>query len=429
MWLIAPNTDGTFASFPSAPEEEDSISESSWLWDMLASSVAWSTKHSPSSTWRKRWKRSAWLRSLCGRILKPSTAQRGVDAWTSSLAATHASLSASSVDSVDQMILDICGPTFCEWSASVNRPSVFLRTSATTSARASMRSPEASKQWGTTLRRACLQRRKQARPISGRGCSSSPSEGMWRTAATSQPGTPLEKLSTKEGEEATLGCRLYRDGKDGQRINQTVSLEMQAKLMASDLFPTPYGFSAGNGPDGNEFSTAIRKWQQAADLWTTIRNSQGGMDPKGGGEGRGGANLQRQAVDVSKDLWGTMTCPAPHDSSKSAGRFRPDREFKELASQAARVWLALRSSLQDPSNSNNGEASSSDAPGLPRLYLNPLFVQWLMGWPVIAGIGSSFSATAWSHYRQRMRSALSGLVCDLPRTLENESEYFDEQAA
>jgi len=45
---------------------------------------------------------------------------------------------------------------------------------------------------------------------------------------------------------------------------------------------------------------------------------------------------------------------------------------------------------------------------LPRL--NPRFVCWLMGWPEIVPIGSGFSATAWCLFRQRMRSALCGLV-------------------
>lgn len=47
---------------------------------------------------------------------------------------------------------------------------------------------------------------------------------------------------------------------------------------------------------------------------------------------------------------------------------------------------------------------------LPRL--NPRFVCWLMGWPEIVPIGSGFSATEWSRFRQRMRSALCGLLCD-----------------
>jgi hypothetical protein len=42
--------------------------------------------------------------------------------------------------------------------------------------------------------------------------------------------------------------------------------------------------------------------------------------------------------------------------------------------------------------------------------LNPCFVAWLMGWPPIASTGFGFSETAWSIWRQDMRSALSQLA-------------------
>ena len=45
--------------------------------------------------------------------------------------------------------------------------------------------------------------------------------------------------------------------------------------------------------------------------------------------------------------------------------------------------------------------------------LNPRFICWLMGWPEIVPIGSGFSAMEWFRYRQRMRSVLCGLVCEV----------------
>ena len=44
-----------------------------------------------------------------------------------------------------------------------------------------------------------------------------------------------------------------------------------------------------------------------------------------------------------------------------------------------------------------------------RRSLNPRFVAWLMGWPPPASTGFGFSATAWSRWRQAMRSALLSL--------------------
>jgi hypothetical protein len=37
-------------------------------------------------------------------------------------------------------------------------------------------------------------------------------------------------------------------------------LERITGAQESGLWPTPYGFQAGNGPDGNEYSTFVRKW-------------------------------------------------------------------------------------------------------------------------------------------------------------------------
>lgn len=42
--------------------------------------------------------------------------------------------------------------------------------------------------------------------------------------------------------------------------------------------------------------------------------------------------------------------------------------------------------------------------------LNPVFVSWLMGWPLIVPTGSDSLAKEWCHYKQRMRSQLLLLV-------------------
>jgi len=45
--------------------------------------------------------------------------------------------------------------------------------------------------------------------------------------------------------------------------------------------------------------------------------------------------------------------------------------------------------------------------------LNPMWVAWLMGWPLLEPIDSECWETEWSRYRQHMRSALSGLLSDI----------------
>ena len=50
------------------------------------------------------------------------------------------------------------------------------------------------------------------------------------------------------------------EGPEGSLRSTTGSLAKQV----ANQWPTPYGFHAGNGPDGNEFSSAVRKWPTPA---------------------------------------------------------------------------------------------------------------------------------------------------------------------
>lgn len=62
--------------------------------------------------------------------------------------------------------------------------------------------------------------------------------------------------------------------------------------------------------------------------------------------------------------------------------------------------IASRSFHPDPATSPAG-APSSTATRASRRRLNPRFVSWLMGWPLLGDTGSDCSATASSHYKQR----------------------------
>jgi hypothetical protein len=65
-----------------------------------------------------------------------------------------------------------------------------------------------------------------------------------------------------------------------------------------------------------------------------------------------------------------------------------------------------------PASKSDGQPSSN-AGLTSRRRLNPLFVRWLMGWPLVEpidGTGSASSATAWCQFRQHMRSHFLRLV-------------------
>lgn len=74
---------------------------------------------------------------------------------------------------------------------------------------------------------------------------------------------------------------------------------------------------------------------------------------------------------------------------------------RPIPSQAVR----FQSSLRDPENSISGATSLPTTPRSPRLYLNPIFDEWLMGWP-LGWTGSLL--VEMESYLFRQRQALSG---------------------
>jgi hypothetical protein len=102
-------------------------------------------------------------------------------------------------------------------------------------------------------------------------------------------------------------------------------------------------------------------------------------------------------------VWRT---PAAADADRGAHP-SPDVKAGEhsLTTQAA----GFLSSRPAPEISTPGDPSSS-----ARRSLNPLFVEWLMGWPP-GWTSCACSATALSRWSRRMRSALSSLaISDAP---------------
>ncbi|WP_234902282.1 hypothetical protein [Agrobacterium rubi] len=124
--------------------------------------------------------------------------------------------------------------------------------------------------------------------------------------------------------------------------------------------------------------------------------------------------LTGQALDMeayqTSNTWPTPTAMNRPRSDETLEKCRTRR--KEKAGQNTVPLyledLASRLSLQDREMLTDGGTSSPE-----RRSLNPLFVEWLMGWPpgwtLLAWTDSGCSATELSHWKQRMRSALLSL--------------------
>lgn len=385
MWLYVPRS----TCSPSAPVVEDSISASSWQFQALARSAWWRGKPSPSRTWYQRWNKVSWLRLLCGAMPEPSTAGAGVDAWTASLAASRANRIAWRDASRGNSTSEIYGPTpDASWS-SRGRGSSLSRTSAACSRRGLTKSLEPSG-YGETfaslvsrLRSDCSRRRKSARAMSGSGSSSSawltpdaPNGGRSSSAEVSPTG--MKPYGTK----AQVGLRAFQES----------------------AWPTPTANDwKGSGPTMDHADKKMcgdRLDYATEQLWSMPRSSDG---EKGGPNqtfGAGGTPLPAQAVQ-----WAT-----PSVADTTGGRMtRSGDRSNELLLKGQSERLS--SSLQDRIIYPVGQVSSH-----PRRSLNPLFVEWLMGWPpgwtLLAWTDFACSAMELSHFKQRMRSALSAI--DLP---------------
>ena len=197
--------------------------------------------------------------------------------------------------------------------------------------------------------------------------------------------------------------------------------------MFVENWPTPMaGTPAQNGNSAagnNDFSR--RAEELAARMWGTPRGSDGEKGGPNMSFGAGGTPLPAQAAKwptpASRDHKGENA--AAH-LENGTGRLHLDQLPNFVAHSFSRpapeTWAHGRTPLPTIRLSRRlfrSATSRMPAATLRRLSkretwtkrrLNPLFVEWLMGWPPGHAL-CDCSATEWSLYVQRMRGALSHL--------------------
>lgn len=361
MWLFIP---GASTSFPSVPEEAGSISDWSWHAEVLARSVWWRGKPSPSPTWSKRCAKVSWLQRLCGAMPEPSAAESGAASWMASLAASRASLTASPASASARKTSATSGAR--RGASLCNRApgSPSSRMSAACSPRAAPSGcGETFADWASRLRLDSSRRQRLARAINASACSSSRWPAMrcgdGATKSLPRPGTPT-----------------------GGRIETAVA-----------NWSTPRASDAEKGGPNQVFISGGTPLPAQAVQWATPRSEMARAlgDPKHITPRRGSGNIEDQVL-----RWPTPTSLS-FGNSHQPGNSRSYNRTMELAS-----------SLLGPETSTVGERSLPE-----RRSLNPHFVEWLMGWPpgwtMLASNGSACSATALCRWKLLMRSALSQL--------------------
>lgn len=239
MWIVAP------PSYPSAPVSVDLTSPSNESFQHLASSVLWRSKPSRPQSWRTRWQRVHWMRHLSGLTCEPSTLERGVAAWISSLRASRANRSQSPASAGATPTRATSGRTSAGLSTGRDRVSSFSKTSQ---ASLLLDAPEAERpmnssdpsysDWLTELRQSSLRRRKLAHRTNENGCSSS----AWPTPQAS------DDQRDRQSDEGVI--------KWSQREKASSELAVSARLWTTpssrDWKDTEGMATEGTNPDGTD---------------------------------------------------------------------------------------------------------------------------------------------------------------------------------
>ncbi len=332
MWIYLP----TQPSSPSAPESEDSILESDWRFQALEQSVMWRGKPRAAKSWHRAWKKGGWLPRLFGRMSRPSTAQRGVDAWILSLRATHANPSPVQEPAKELKTLDTSGLRSSASSENVGQLSLFSKMSKDISPRDFVKSSKISWNWGSMRSGVFTQLPKPDLRSAETECSS------WRTPAERD-----HKGVTQDQEKAEMHLA------NGQQLH----LNDQACH-----WPTPI---VG---DAHLSSTPEAAARRIAEGKTTLS----------------------RVVDAQN--WPT---PGATDGDKMPTRHKGGNLTLEGAARGA------RSSHQVP------KETGQESPKNSGLRLNPLFVEWLMGFPS-GWISLGHSGMPLSPNAQTSHSEISG---------------------
>ena len=410
-WLYVPGGEGWNLGSPSPSETP------------TAPSVLSNGKSMPPASWSRAWKKGGYIRLLSGTIYPPLTADAGVAAWISSLRDSPVSPSAQPGSDRPTTIADTSGRTSGGLSTGRDRLSSFWRTSEHlfqldngTGDRPTWWSETSWSDWVTELRRRSSAHQTWGHHISGSASSSwatpvvSDTTGAcpgrtdlrtqvnhWGTPRVSMAKHQTAPIDRGQGkiEEQAVAWRAPKQWQtpkvatgaysypSGDKTRPFLNLEGQAETFHLDPeTPTLGPPSLPSAPNSHQ-------------LWYTPRVQQGDQtrgnttDPYGLVQ-----QATREVNETSNRLW--QTPQAFRDTGETLSEWR-DRNARKKAENENLGSLQLSLATQARGDHK-------------KMRLNPLFVEWLMGWPEqwsTARSDSDSSAMAWCHWLRRSRSALA----------------------
>lgn len=384
-------------------------------------SLTWRGKLMPPLFWRRAWERVPWLPRLSGLMLEPSTLDRGVASWIASLQAIRANPTARRESGSERTTIDGSSTEFsgssmsCGLLVSSERTSRGMRTANSAS------SSRHWKQWVTALRLECSQRPPLELPTSESDCSSWQTTRTARGAYTRDNGDPTKERASLEGQAAkwttplaSEGSRIARFAQGGRPLDG-----MARDFMEGAMWPTTKAMTGGGNSKRKERGAGGPDLQEAVRNWPTIMASDDGQKATK-------ASYQIMLSNLAPH-W-SPDCPSPSvqtirgGSTSSPTTLACYRRLRGMTCSALRseTKRLLRFGIRTRGKGWTREQPAPFVRPAFRRRLNPLFTEWLMGWP-IGWTGFEPLETEWSHWlrlsRGRLSAILSPRVSDQPSLL------------
>lgn len=409
-------------------------SKSAPAWACLAKdcepgSSTWASRCAPWLTWngkpiqppalQRAAKKEAWTTLLSGPTYSPSTLADGSERWTASLRASRAktsvwrgavlALMASEAGSFSTSstlpTLAVRGSSFWRTSQASLLPPPPLWTKPKASSK-SEQPPESWENWpsaGGTRNGSLFQRPTWAPAMGGSGGSAL--RGEWCTPicqdakhtghSPSGPGQAM-KLVYQTAQWATTNAH------DGRRPGADMASTQGANLNRDAVsWATPRANDAekrGNVTHSPNMPDLVGQSQS----WPTPRGTDGTKGGPNQAGSKGDLMLPSTAVQwptpAARD--GKNPNSEEHCTTTGGGK----KHMNQLTNFVAHSSLPALQTQPGPESSSNG-------PSTPRR-LNPIFVEWLMGWPSqwTKAEPSASSAAATALWRSRLQQHLSSLL-------------------
>lgn len=404
MWLYVPGT-----SSPCAQESEDLNSASSLpssIGERLAAAYAtWRGKLQPPQAWSRRWKQGGFIQRLSGLTCEPSTLDRGVEQFISSLRATPARTTPSPESAPGQMASASLPPKSPALPKSAGLVLSSARTSRGTRTNSSPPSLHHWKGWATALRQEYSARPGLATPCDASDCSSWPSAKTATGGWERDPKTGKKVLTLQGAAVEWAGPLATERAHSARQVDHGIQLANQAESWSSPKASDPE--KAGPNMRGSKGDVPLpgqaAQWEAPS---VAVRN---GTRMTRSGDRSDELLLTGQAMDASK-RWAAPAAQN-HKGSSEGSITRSDGKSREgILSYQAEQFFRPPSSPDQPiagGSMSSTDSPNSNQPSVKRK-LNPIFVEALMRWPTGLS-GFERQETAWTRWRHVQLSFLSAL--------------------